>query len=227
MNKHQRKKSALVVLLFIVLVTTLFFWNAHDGFHLPTGNALVGTLTTIQTAQLATNCTLNLEQGMNLVALACYNESNTSLSHRVSDFNSALVSVHTYNNTDADDPWKAYAENLPTYVIVDLEEQIPTLGYYIYMNQTTVANLTGVRNVPTVFTVIEGWNLIGYKSVLTVNVSDAFASIDGQYSEVVFFNETIQEYQSFFYNSTTNFTAMIQDTGYWINITSNGSVIFV
>ena len=214
-------------MLFFSLIVLTFFWNVQDGLHLPTGKATTGTRVSIQAADLPASCNISLSAGRNLVGIVCRNTSNTTIANRLEGLGSLLMSAHIFDANDTDDPWKTYVDGVPSYVVVDLLEHDATKGYWLYVNLSTSLNLSGVRAVPTAIPVVQGPNLIGYQSVFDQNITEALDSIDGDYTFVVMYNTTLPGFQTFRTNGTSNFTNAVQNLGYWVNISSNTSIILI
>jgi len=201
--------------------------SSHSPWLSITGAALVGdtmTRVTIEALNAENNCNIRLYEGWNLIAIACANTSNTSMVNRLVSILPSLLSVHTFDSTDTNDPWKAYKPSLPSYVVMDLSSHSLYKGYWIRTNETIDLNITGTRLVPTFAPFTNGTSLVGYTANVTVNITTAFLNMEGRYNRIRTFNASDGKWYDYLVNGTSNLSAIRPDLGYWVNATESGYV---
>ena len=122
----------------------------------------------------------------------------------------------------ANGTWKSYIPSGPS----SLTEMRDGKGYWINMTAADTLNLSALGSelpappeVPPSYNVVEGWNLIGFKSVTSKLASDYLAGIDGKYTVIYGYNADADIY----------FTVQSGDNlqpgyGYWIAITEAGTI---
>jgi hypothetical protein len=81
---------------------------------------------------------------------------------------------------------------------------------------------SGVRSqVHTPINLIFGWNLVGYNSSTSQNITDAMASIDGQVINVWTYKNNSWQFYDTANAGFSDLTTMSPGYGYWIN--TNGA----
>ena len=123
----------------------------------------------------------------------------------------------------ANGTWKTYVPTAPTN---DLNETRDGKGYWINMTAADTLNLGALGselpappNAPPSYAVVEGWNLIGFKSTTPKLASNYLAAIDGKYTLIYGYNAADDIY--FTVGSNDN---LQPGHGYWIAITESGTI---
>lgn len=231
MHQHiHGAKPALIIVLGLILLVLTLFWNAHEGFHMPSflGHATFDVSSRAQATGfgIPQHCTLSLVKGWNLVSIACLNQSNTSLENRIGSIGDHVVSVHAYESDDLHDPWKAYKTGLPEYVQLDLTQHELERGYWIRVNASTVLHIEGTRTTPLFSSYFGNWSLVGYAYNTTKNISDVLPGMEGTYNEIRRYNASTQQWYVYTVNGTSNMTLFEPGYAYWINASAYGFLTF-
>jgi len=176
---------------------------------------------TITTPGAATT-TIQLYQGWNLISTMLYipTGNQTPATLLASVLNNTHIVWGDYN--PANGTWKSYIPAGPS----SLTEIRDGKGYWINMTAADTLNLSALGSelptppeVPPSYNVVEGWNLIGFKSTTSQLASDYLAGIDGKYTVIYGYNAAADIY----------FTVQSGDSlqpgyGYWIAITEAGTI---
>jgi hypothetical protein len=123
--------------------------------------------------------------------------------------------------------WKTYVVGEP---INPLENMTPTMGYWIYVNQTGGVNLTinGTQLSNTTWVLYQGWNLIGYPSLTTRNVSNALSTIDGNYTQLVVYIASTGQWKTYVVGEPINpLENMTPGYGYWIYVNTSTATLTI
>jgi hypothetical protein len=216
----RREVRIFILLLLFIIAFDVLFWA------LPTGDSATGRVVTIVNISNSTfiSCTVNLSAGTNVFSGFCLGNENpiqdilgnmTSLQH-----------VFSYVPSDANDPWKSYKPNLPSWAIQDLAYLSRDKGYVIVVGSVENFTYNGILKLENSIAVTPSWNLIGYPTNQVRLTSFTFTSLAGSYNEVAGFNETLQQYQTYqptASNNSLNWTTPYH--GYWVNASASGNVI--
>ncbi len=172
-------------------------------------------------------CQIILEDEWNLISIPCLAD-NTSIENVLSNISGKYYSVHAYYPNDRTDPWKAYNPYLPDWVIQDLKEINEQKGYWINMKNSSLFELSGYLIKPDRIQLAQGWNLIGYPTNVTKNISDALTTIDGSYTILWFYNASEMRY--YYYNASSEdgtFLLMHPHYGYWIMMSKEDTLFII
>ncbi len=116
--------------------------------------------------------------------------------------------------------WSSYAPGAPS----DLTTMNDGKAYWVDMSAAETLAISGKElpdppATPPVYSVVEGWNFIGFKSTSTMGEDDYLSAIAGQYTVIYSFNAVNQIYEVI--ASTDNF---VPGSGYWIAVTEAGNI---
>jgi len=162
---------------------------------------------------------LNLYNGWNLISIPLMPE-DTSITSLLSSINGNYSIVWAYNASDTIDHWKKYDPVAPFGN--DLTSVVPGEGYWIMMTNNDTLPITGTA--PESIDLKNGWNLIGYNSLVSQPITDALFSIDGNYSIVWAYNASDSTDHWKKYDPGAPFgndlSMMEPGKGFWIMMTS-------
>lgn len=175
----------------------------------------VFTITTPEAPPEPTN-TIELRVGWNLVSLMLIPDSSN-----ITDVLEGIpvVSVWAYDASveDPDERWSWYKPDAPG----DLEEMVDGKGYWIEMSSPATLIIEG-QELPDppaalpAYSVVEGWNLIGFKSTTPRTADDYLLAIDGKYTIVRGYDGS--------YTDIAAGQNLDPGYGYWISMTEPGVI---
>ena len=203
---HQWILAAFILFLCIITLFTL------DG-------TFVGKATTAQTtvrivASTPTTCTFIVSEGYNLISIPCL---STATEIWTVTNNTPVYSMYQYVPGDTDG-WRVYNPNLPSYVVSDLQFLTRRAGYIIFMNGTANVTLSGILVASTDVGLSPGWNLVGYPSNDTRNISTAFGATNSSLRVVIAFNKSSETFINYTYPAGTGtLREIVPGYGLWIN----------
>jgi len=219
------KPSIIFLCFFLLFLIVTLSKTTEKSTPFATGQAIVGTRATITGLEINHTCTIPLAEHLNLISLSCSNTTNSSIANRVEHLGTNLQSVHRYDPTNETDPWKAYAPNLPDYVIVDLQDHDPNVGYWISVKDDTTLNSTGYFSLPNFVTYSEGEQLVGFPSNQSEDILTALSSSNGTFRRILTLNRTAGGQHVYIVNSSeNNLTEFNPTQGYWLNATDSGFI---
>lgn len=136
--------------------------------------------------------------------------------------------VWAYNASDTADPWKKYVPGAPAWAN-DLENLVPGQGYWIKMVSTSPDPLTvsGLPLASTQISLVSGWNLMGYPSTESQDISTALSGIAGKYEIVWAYNssDTGDPWKRYMPGWVDNdLDEMKPGSGYWIKMTEDATL---
>jgi hypothetical protein len=230
------KTSTKLVLAALIIMFTVSFSFVFYDFIEPriTGNALVSTRLVI-TSTSESNCNITFEEGWNLISFPCmtqiygledffdYSELNTT--------NRFFSVIKVFNNTDANDPWKAYNPDLPNWTVQDTINISKTQGYWFYVVNASVFLRNDTIESPSYVDLYEGWNLIGYPSAIIKTMNETYGNLIPEFDFVETFNATdsIDSWKQWTWNSSLTSNQDLNYSnrflGYWIFMHSNGTLV--
>lgn len=120
--------------------------------------------------------------GWNFVSLPLVMD-NTSIENVLRNIEGNYYIVWYYNASDAGDPWKKYEPSGQPWAN-DLTSINNTMAFWILMSADDDLFINGTLPSATDILLVEGWNFVGYPSLLRKTPQEALASIDGNYSVV-------------------------------------------
>ena len=158
---------------------------------------------------------IELQPNWNLISLPLV-PTNSSINNVLSLLlkEGLLVSVWQYDaETKA---WHSYAPGAPP----DLTTMVDGKGYFIKVTAYNVLIIQGTEQpappaTPPVYHVVPGWNLIGYKEIITESVSTYLSGVD--YIRVYSFDASTQTYTVL--KPSDN---MESGLGYWVAVKTEG-----
>jgi hypothetical protein len=123
---------------------------------------------------------LPLVADWNLVSLSISPE-DPDPSVVLSPINGNYERAWAYDGCDSADPWKVYDPDVPASDLDALDE---TQGYWLLVTSPVTLTVDGVRPLETAISLCAGWNLIGYPSGTSREVTEVLADIEGKYDLV-------------------------------------------
>ncbi|MDO8592990.1 MAG: right-handed parallel beta-helix repeat-containing protein [bacterium] len=161
-------------------------------------------------------CTIELSSGWNLISLPVI-PSETAIERVLDGIKNKIDTVRYYDSTLADD-WLSAAV-LDNAFIGDLTAIADGKGYWISMDAPATLTVTGTAapvapDPPSTYSVISGWNLIGYKSTSPwQDTTDYLSTLSTGY---IVFDQ----------NNTNKTSSYIQQgKGYWLWSAGSGSIV--
>jgi hypothetical protein len=157
--------------------------------------------------------TLELKQGWNLISLPL-EPADIAVANVLSGISGKYAIVWGFDPAAG---WKKYQPGKPS----DLQELMPGRGYWIKM--TEAQSLSMVGNLPSKSVLLSsGWNLVGFNSRESLDVTAALAGISGKYAIVWGFDPAAgwKKYQPGKPSDLQTFEA---GNGYWIKVTEQVS----
>ena len=223
--KEINKKTKLIIIL-IVFIALIGILPIKEMIINP---SIVGhTIARVFVKGLETsyNCSAVFMDEWNLISIPCLAD-NTSTKSVLSSIEGNYSSIHTYDVNDYSDHWKAYNPDLPSWVVNDLVYINEKNGYWINMKNQSNFHLNGTLIQPNEVPLVKGWNLIGYPTNDSKEITNALNPISGSYTIIWLYNASDSKY--YYYNvSESNGTLheMRPYYGYWINM-SKADNLFV
>ena len=178
---------------------------------------------TARTAPISgTKYSISLASGWNLISVPLMPE-DSGIASVLSLINGNYSIVWAYNASDTADHWKKFDPGAPFGN--DLTTMEAGRGYWIMMTSDNALNISGTVPESTDINLKVGWNLIGYNSLDSQPIADAFSSIAGNYSIVWAYDasDTADHWKKYdpsapFGNDLAN---MEPGKGYWIMMTTD------
>ncbi|MDD5086773.1 MAG: hypothetical protein PHV16_03380, partial [Candidatus Nanoarchaeia archaeon] len=199
--KIKDKKTRLIIALLVLTALTAVM-PIKEIITDPSiiGRSITFTKVFVTGLEINHSCSAFFYEGWNLISNPCATE-NKSIKFVLSSIEEDYWSVHGYNSYDENDPWKAYNPHLPSWVVNDLNEISEMQGYWINMKNQSNFHINGTLVQPNMIQLPEGWNLIGYPSNESKNITDALDTIEGSYDFVWMYNATDDVY--YYFNSSS------------------------
>ena len=174
-----------------------------------------------------TEWTIELSEGWNLISLPLIPDS-TNITEILSDANLASgnhsnLSMVYYYNASAD-TWLWYTP-IPAGTLTTM---VDGLGYWVYADSADVLTVHGTQmppglELPPTYDVVEGWNMIGFKSTVDMPYDTYLISIAGDYAVIYGFDADAQEYFSVY--PLPYHPMMEPGHGYWIWMSTDGTIV--
>ncbi len=209
---HHIAIAQLIIISGFMLFLMIFaFFVIDTGY---TGRAVDSTAYILES--IPEQCNVSVQAGYSIISIPCISTAeNINLI-----FNGASVgAMYQYVPGDSDS-WRVYNPNLPSYVYSDLEYVGRKVGYILIMNSSFTKSINGTKVPYTNIGLVQGWNLIGYPTNVTRNVSDAFSSINTSVTQVLMYNVSSGNFMVY-NNPGGDLEQIIPEQGYWINISQN------
>lgn len=163
------------------------------------------------------NYAVNLYTGWNLISLPLIptNPAITAVLTGVT-----VNKVWSFNETSQG--WTSYIPNGPPGLV----EMVDGKGYWVVMNANGMLVVSGVDVplpplLPHTYSVVKGWNLVGFKSTTAKKASDYLLAIDGKYTIIYGFDAEHQ-----YYVTVQSGQDLEPGKGYWIAITAAEGTIY-
>jgi uncharacterized repeat protein (TIGR01451 family) len=166
---------------------------------------------------------INLRAGWNLISLPLipdFPAVDTILAGIEANINT-IQGVATYDALERDvPPGYGWFSNIPPLWDGDLDELADGAGYWLVMDDSDQLCFDGVEvelppMTPPTYTVIDGWNLIGFKSVVPRKAGDYLAAIDGKYTMIYRFTGGV-------FSVVQASDNMVPGQGFWIAVVEPG-----
>jgi hypothetical protein len=224
MNLNKEKKTlieiiALTIVILGITISSLFlfqklFPETFEGF---TGNA-ISSVRVVQT--VPEPCNFTLYNGWNLASFFCISiyQNTTELFEPIS-----YNSIFMYDASSYIDPWISYNPSLPNWTVQSLPETVSReQAFWISVSSDQNYYFNGSKKPSTTISLVDGWNLVGYPTSTSRNVSQAVLGITGSFVQIKTFNNSAKTYD--YYNGTNGtITNTSKYQGYWIEMNSTGS----
>ncbi len=167
--------------------------------------------------------TVALAVGYNLISLPLI-PANPDIEALLLDLDVAGVTYYTGGPTPPA-VWLSYfGPGDPANTLAEMRDG---KGYWIDMNAAGILSYDGYElvapppAVPPSYAVVEGWNLIGFKSTAAKLLGDYLASIDGKYIILYGYNS---ESDTYFIAGSAGHEYLQPGLGYWIAMTADGTI---
>jgi hypothetical protein len=157
---------------------------------------------------------LSLAKGWNLASLPLV-PGNTSPSALFSSIAGKYSAVYAYTG-------QGYQTFIPGESGNDLTSINAGKGYWIYMEDAATLSIEGSAASKSV-SLSEGWNLVGYNSTTSAQISSALSSIAGKYEAVYAFDSAANSYKSHIPGGESDLTQLEPGKGYWIYMTQSSN----
>ncbi len=158
-----------------------------------------------------------MEGGWNLVSIPL-EPSDSTLPTVLDSINGNYTSVFTYDPTLVDDwyKWKTYVVNRPVSLntIQNLDRR---QGFWINVNDSVNLTVEGTIKETTIFNLQDGWNLIGYPSVVSTDADTAFDGVIGEIDVVFTYNASGSTWMRYEPNTSNTLEVLVPGYGYWVN----------
>lgn len=179
-------------------------------------------------AQLNYFVNYDLVSGWNLISSPLI-LTDTSPSAAFSSISGNYGDVFAYDACDTTDPWKWFNPGVPGNDLTAISHQ---LGYWVDMTTADTLSLSGVHPLETTIKLCQGWNLIGYPSVISQPIGSALSSIEGQYSLVRQYKASDSDDPWKVYNPSappdlSDLKEMVPGYGYWIFVTTETATLII
>ena len=232
-KKQGIERKALISLLVTLLLAgdLLLVLNSPVSKNITTISGITGKSVSQTYAQeifYNITCNIDLNYSWNLISSPCL-EDNASVTYAVRTLPPNFISIHSFNGSGIDDTWKAYSPHADSFAVQDLAYFAIQDGYWVNVNATSNLTMHGNVTVPNFISLHTGWNLIGWTSNETKNISVALVSIQGTFTSVhaYFSNDSVDPWKVYNPNlapGLSDLLYMIPFKGYWINMTIDATL---
>jgi len=169
-----------------------------------------------------------LSEGWNLFSLPLIPD-DSSIEVVLADVMENVDTVWGYK----DDAWSSYLPAIPEFST--LTDMVDGEGYWVKMTAADKLSVSGVELpgpgiLPPVYDVYEGWNLIGFKEVDSMEVTENLAyfttipKLVRDSSVCYSWDATLQEYEMA-YIAGTQLIAFDPGQGYWLYLTEDANIV--
>ncbi len=221
MNVKNIIVSSLVILISLSLVFLI-----RDRL---TGYQVMSTRVVITVPQ-ANICNMTFVEGWNLVSFPCINNDIT-IDELILNHSFDYTTFRSYDAFDASDPWKSYNPDLPNWTVQDITSLSRREGYWVKVDSDQQVEFNGTLGTPTIISLASGWNMFGYPSTTIRASNNTFNQVVPNFHYVYLYNasDPTDKWKLYKLNSsfpgivTLNYT--VPNYGYWIYMTSSGSIL--
>lgn len=130
--------------------------------------------------------TLSLEAGWNLVALSV-RPTDSAITRSLISILDRTEMVYAYQGCDANDPWKKYVPDAPSFVN-DLIHVNETMGIWVKLLSSGQLEMQGSSVSSQEIPLCPGWNLVGFPARQSQPVDQALSSLAGCVNRVYGYN---------------------------------------
>jgi len=170
-----------------------------------------------------TSYNITLAKGRNLISLPLIPESSNITDVLAGVTSANVTQVWAYDPTLLPgDPWLYY---YPGPAFGTLDEMKDGVGYWVETDGEAILTVTGLCMpddplvTPPMYAVYEGWNLMGYKSIITRTHDDYLTNVAGKYSVIWGYD------QGYFLVFPLGTGMLTPGQGYWIWMTQDGVIV--
>ena len=163
----------------------------------------------------------NLKAGWNFVSMPLVPE-NSDLETALASIWDNLLSILTYNNLE--DSWHQYDKNSLFPWLNNLTSVQSGVGYWIEVDSDCLLTINGSIPVDPV-NLYAGWNLVGYRSLITLTREFATASIDSSLVSILSYDSVLDHWYQYDKNSMFPWLNDLENIqpgkAYWIQISED------
>ncbi|MGQ9667533.1 MAG: hypothetical protein ACUVWB_09490, partial [Anaerolineae bacterium] len=164
--------------------------------------------------------TVALQSGPNLVSFPVQ-PASTAIQDVLAPIAGKYTKVFAYDNAAKN--WKSYDVSVPPWANT-LQNLDPSMGFWIYMNQSATLPVTGTLPSSTDIPLYTGANLVGFPRANAQPIADALTSIAGKYTKVFEYDAGSSSWKSYDV-SVLPWANTLQELrpgyGYWIYVNQN------
>lgn len=135
-----------------------------------------------------------LKPGWNFISIQL-NPENNEIETALSSFWESIVSVWAYDTLS--DTWSRYDKNNPFPWLNDLNEISHANGYWIFTENEGSLKIDGQLVVGESISLNQGWNLVGFTEISTIDLSEAIMSIDDSINSIWTYNTESDSWQRY------------------------------
>ncbi len=221
---HTPTKLSLYLFLGLFLIFSLLLLSSRLAPQKVTGRtALVATTLNVTGGQHF-NCNLTIPAGTSLLSLPCLpiEEDVSQVLANLSSGGANVKALYKYTPTTSG-RWQAYNGSLPSWVVQSLQNFGNQDGVYFLMAAQDSFFYQGYLPQLSVVPLRPGWNLVGWPTNKTENLSEALASINDTYRRIRAVNGTVESggyLEDWPPPGGQNLTNVSIYHGYWINMSA-------
>ena len=165
-----------------------------------------------------------LVPGWNLISIPV-SPVSTAVTDVLASLAGSYDLVYAYDAFDTADPWKKYNVAMPP-ILNDLRDIDETMGFWIRVSGVLTLTVPGTLPISPTIPLRSGWNLVGYPSLVTRPVTQALASIAGQYDLVYAYEaadpaDPWKKYNVAMPPILNDLVAMAPGKGYWLRVAAD------
>ena len=142
--------------------------------------------------------------------------ANNAIGSVIESMADRVINVWSYDNGK----WKVYYPDDPS--MGDLETMVPGHGYWMHMSDTADFEFSGTAYSGAI-ELTTGWNLVGFNSAVSMNISDAVASLSPCLVSVWSYDDGVWRIYDPDHPYLSDLEMLVPANGYWINVTGECS----